>query len=111
MNVTILSKRAAGIKPAITPSLMVVNAVELDTTHYTTDPLPSLNVAGSGANHWTYQNTKKLWQARFTELLEATDLPKFNESLLVEGLVCFPDKRKRDMGNFRYLAEKCLGMP
>jgi hypothetical protein len=72
-------------------------------------PLPSLNVAGSGANHWTYQNTKKLWQARFTELLEATDLPKFNESLLVEGLVCFPDKRKRDMGNFRYLAEKCLG--
>jgi hypothetical protein len=72
-------------------------------------PPPSLNVSGSGANHWTYQNTKRLWQEEWTKLLVESEFPRNNESILVEAQVCFPDRIKRDMGNFRYLAEKTLG--
>lgn len=69
----------------------------------------SLNIAGSGGNHFVYQSTKKMWQTRLGDLLTATGLPRGLERVTVEGLICFPDRRRRDQGNFRYLLEKALG--
>jgi hypothetical protein len=78
-----------------------------DPVHH--GPPPSLNVAGSGANHFAYQEAKKRWQSMLTELLDATDLPRPCASVHVEGLCCFPDRIRRDQGNFRYFIEKALG--
>lgn len=78
-----------------------------DPVHH--GPPPSLNVSGSGANHFAYQETKKRWQAMLTDLLDATALPKPCEGVLVEGQCCFPDRVRRDQGNFRYFIEKALG--
>ena len=69
---------------------------------------PSLNIFGSGANHWTYQKHKRDWQERIRVALRQSDLPVC-EHVLVEGVMCFPDRRVRDQGNYRYLIEKALG--
>lgn len=71
-------------------------------------PPPSLNAAGSGGNHFAYQNSKKLWQSMWLELLKDAGMPQC-DSVMVEGQCCFPDRRKRDQGNFRYFVEKTLG--
>jgi hypothetical protein len=72
-------------------------------------PPPSLNVQGSGANHFAYQNAKKAWQAMLVEKLALSDLPHGLAGVMVEGLCCFPDRITRDQGNFRYFIEKALG--
>lgn len=69
---------------------------------------PSLNTFGSGGNHWTYQKHKHDWQDRIRTALTPTDLPRCRH-ILVEGQMCFPDRRVRDQGNYRYLIEKALG--
>lgn len=69
----------------------------------------SLNVHGSSAHWYSYQNQKKNWSARLGELLQASDLPYGLGYVYVEGQCCFPDRRKRDQGNFRFLLEKALG--
>lgn len=71
--------------------------------------VPSLNVAGSGSNHFVYQAAKKEWSKTILGMLRATDLPLGCEYILVEGLVCFPDRIVRDQGNFRYFIEKVTG--
>lgn len=78
-----------------------------DPVHH--GPPPSLNASGSGGNHFAYQEAKKRWQAMLTELLDATDLPRPCAGVLVEGRCCFPDRIRRDQGNFRYFIEKALG--
>lgn len=70
---------------------------------------PSLNVGGSGGNHFTYQNTKRLWQEILTGLLEESGLPKGLGRITVEGTMCFPTRARRDQGNFRFMVEKALG--
>lgn len=70
---------------------------------------PSLNVGGSGHNHFAYQNTKKAWQALFLQLLEASGLERPLARVTVEGIVCFPIRRVRDEGNHRFMLEKALG--
>jgi hypothetical protein len=42
-------------------------------------------------------------------LLEASGLPKGLRRVVVEGEVSFPDRAKRDQGNYRVLLEKVLG--
>lgn len=69
----------------------------------------SLNVQSAGAKWHNYQSAKKNWSARLGELLEQSDLPRALGYVYVEGQVCFPDRRKRDQGNFRFLLEKSLG--
>lgn len=69
----------------------------------------SLNVHGSGANRFEYQNQKALWQERLTELLEAVRLPRPLARVEAEATLCFPDRRRRDQGNFRFILEKALG--
>lgn len=69
----------------------------------------SLNVHGSSAHWYSYQGQKKNWSARLAELLDWSGLPRGLAYVYVEGQVCFPDRRKRDQGNFRFLLEKSLG--
>lgn len=80
---------------------------KLSPLHY--GAVPSLNESGSGANHFAYQNAKKALEQRLIELLDATPLPRGLAKVTVEGQMCFPDRGRRDQGNFRYFVEKCLG--
>lgn len=68
---------------------------------------PSLNAFGSG-NRWKFIQTKKLWQARLLEQLNAADMPACGR-VMVEGELTFPDRRRRDQGNHRWMLEKALG--
>lgn len=69
---------------------------------------PSMNVLGSG-NQFLYQAIKKSWQPLLIGLLEESELPRPLSAVLVEGEVTFPDRTKRDQGNFRGPLEKVLG--
>lgn len=69
----------------------------------------SMNQGGSGWNHHVWQAEKETWEDRFIDLLDETDLPRCLERVMVEGVICFPDRNKRDQGNLRYPIEKFLG--
>jgi hypothetical protein len=69
---------------------------------------PSLQILGSG-NEFVYQNHKKAWQQLLAERLEASGLSRGLAHVLVEGECTFPDRRKRDQGNHRFMLEKALG--
>jgi hypothetical protein len=68
----------------------------------------SLNFLGSG-NQFAYQAMKKGWAEALTLALEASGLSKNLNGVLVEGVMCFPDRRRRDQGNHRFIVEKALG--
>lgn len=70
---------------------------------------PSLNVGGSGSNHFAYQQSKHDWQGLFVDLLTRSCLPRGLAAVSAEAQLCFPDRIRRDQGNFRYLIEKALG--
>lgn len=69
---------------------------------------PSLNVLGSG-HVFAYTAMKKAWGELLTERLAASELPKGLAHVLVEGQCTFPDRRRRDQGNHRFMLEKALG--
>lgn len=69
---------------------------------------PSMNAFGSGDPR-AYYPKKQLWQEMLVELLAAARLPKPLGFVLAEGRVGFPNRIKRDQGNFRVLLEKALG--
>jgi hypothetical protein len=74
---------------------------------------PSLNAfsaaSESGRNRYIYLGWKKNWSAALDELLADAGLAKPLAHVHVDGLMCFPDRRERDQGNFRVLLEKALG--
>jgi len=73
---------------------------------------PSFNALASGqgsGNAMVYAGLKARWQEVLTERLAATDLPKGLAHVLVEGEITFPDRGRRDQGNFRVIVEKALG--
>lgn len=70
---------------------------------------PSLNVYGSRGAARAYNELKSRWEGRLGELLAATDLPKGLGYVFAEGQMIFPDRRKRDQGNYRFMVEKALG--
>ena len=69
---------------------------------------PSLNVFGSGSQ-FLFQQKKKDWERVLTAKLEAASLPRPCARILVEAEAVFPDRSRRDQGNFRFLLEKALG--
>jgi hypothetical protein len=77
-----------------------------DPAHH--GPPPSLNDLG-GANPHVYNDAKGKWQAMLAEALAAQDLPRGLGRVVAEGECCFPDRRRRDQGNYRYFIEKALG--
>jgi hypothetical protein len=68
----------------------------------------SMNVGGSG-NQMAFQSQKKMWQGLWIDRFREAGLPRPLGSVRVEGLLCFPDRRERDQGNFRYMLEKSIG--
>lgn len=73
---------------------------------------PSFNpiVSGQGSgNAMVYQGQKKLWQSALTDLLQESGLPRGLTRVMAEGEAVFPDRRRRDQGNFRVMLEKALG--
>lgn len=69
----------------------------------------SLNVGGSGFNPFVFQGMKQAWQTRIIEMLGDSGLSTGLEHVLVEGLICFPDRTERDQDNFRFLLSKAMG--
>lgn len=77
-----------------------------DPAHYGAPP--SLNVLGSG-DPFTFQRIKEEWSALLAGALEASGLPRDLGRVLAEGEATFPDRQRRDQGNYRVLIEKALG--
>lgn len=70
---------------------------------------PSMNAWGRSGDGFKYMNIKDQWQAVFTSRLEEARLPKGLRRVYAEGEATFPDRARRDQGNFRVLIEKALG--
>lgn len=77
-----------------------------DPVHYGAPP--SLNVLGSG-DPMHFQAVKARWTAILAKALEASGLPRGLGRVLAEGEATFPDRARRDQGNYRVLLEKALG--
>lgn len=73
---------------------------------------PSFNVMASGvgaSSPMIYATQKKRWQGVLASRLAASSLPRGLARVVVEGEVTFPDRARRDQGNYRVLVEKALG--
>jgi hypothetical protein len=70
---------------------------------------PSFNAFGRSGDGFVYAGLKQQWSRVLLPLLEASGLPKGLRRVVVEGEVSFPDRAKRDQGNYRVLLEKVLG--
>lgn len=70
---------------------------------------PSLNLGGAGINGFVYDGYKQAWQKAFKDLIEEAELPRPLKAVSAEGMICFPTRRGRDQGNFKWLIEKALG--
>jgi len=98
-------KRGSGGRAS--PGCAVCRKGKLDMAHVGTPQ--SIRGFGSGANHFQYQTMKHKWQDRLTEMLFDAGVPTGLSHVLAEGQVCFPDRKKRDQGNYRFILEKALG--
>lgn len=77
-----------------------------DRAHYGAPP--SLNVLGSG-DPMHFQAIKQRWTAILAAKLDASGLPRGLARVVVEGEATFPDRARRDQGNYRVALEKALG--
>lgn len=94
----------------------------------------SFNAVGMSGNPWKVRAEYERWRATFRALLGGVsgevltipkpgtktktldvfvdrdgELPTHCEKVLAEGRITFPDRRRRDQGNFRVIIEKALG--
>lgn len=69
---------------------------------------PSLSVMDTNG-HFVYSAYKAAWQQLLAEALERAGLPRGLQHVLAEGECTFPDQRRRDQGNHRFMVEKALG--
>lgn len=69
---------------------------------------PSFNAVGSRGGQMAFHRKKKEWQGIFETLLMSTGFPREWDQITALVRLRFPDKRKRDEGNFRVLIEKAL---
>jgi hypothetical protein len=56
-----------------------------------------------------YANLKMLWGELLADALAESGLPQGLAAVMVEGEATFPDRGRRDQGNYRFLLEKALG--
>jgi hypothetical protein len=74
---------------------------------------PSYNAVGGGRGTGSAAmvgaQMKQAWQRIFADLLAASGFPRPQERIFVEGEAVFPDRGRRDQGNFRVVIEKALG--
>lgn len=69
----------------------------------------TLSTFTSTQNDRVYHSYKAAWETVLTGLLIDARLPKPLGRVFAEGVAGFPDKARRDQGNFRFLVEKALG--
>lgn len=73
------------------------------------DTPPSLNAVGL-YQHWRQvHRAKQRWQNDLGMLLLAESVPKELAVVRAHAVLRFPQRRRRDEGNFRALLEKALG--
>lgn len=72
------------------------------------DTPPSFNAVGSRGGQMAFHRKKKEWQTIFETLLMSTGFPRDWEEINAVVRLTFPEKRRRDEGNFRSLIEKAL---
>lgn len=72
---------------------------------------PSMNQksSGYGANPHVAGRTKNTWEGVMMAMLLKAKIPKNLAWVRVDMTLRFPDKRRRDEGNFRMVVEKALG--
>lgn len=75
------------------------------------DVPPSMNSTASGykGNWRAGAQTKKRWEGIFATLFLAVRLPRGLTRVEATATLRFPQKRRRDEGNFRMVIEKALG--
>jgi hypothetical protein len=71
--------------------------------------VPTLNEVGAAQDWRTFSSAIKPWRAWLAGALADSGLPRGLDSVLVEGVMTFPTRAKRDQGNHRYFVEKALG--
>lgn len=69
----------------------------------------SFQAATGSGNQFAYQAMKKAWESLCLEQLRQSGLPTELSRVFVEGEVTFPDRKRRDQGNHRFMLEKALG--
>lgn len=70
---------------------------------------PSLNAIGSRGSRWAYINTKKDWQGRFEKVLMGSGMRRDATKAEANIVLRFPERRRRDSGNYKWILEKVLG--
>jgi hypothetical protein len=65
--------------------------------------------SGFGANPHVAARTKRIWEGVAMVMLLQAKVPKDLAWVTVRARMRFPDKRRRDEGNFRMVIEKALG--
>jgi Holliday junction resolvase RusA-like endonuclease len=70
---------------------------------------PSLNVVGMRSDWRTVNRWKKAWQKDLELLFLAEQLPRPLTRVEVTAVLRFPQRRRRDEGNYRALLEKACG--
>jgi hypothetical protein len=69
----------------------------------------SFNAVGLHS-HWSVgRNLKQKWQSNIETALMVAAVPRGLGSVLVSGRLEFPQRRRRDEGNFRTILEKACG--
>jgi len=71
---------------------------------------PSFNDVGHTGNRWNWSRAKRLWDGYFTVALLEAKVPKGKLSFVsASATLFFTTNRKRDVGNYRTILEKCCG--
>lgn len=86
----------------------MIGTVEI---HHGATP-PSMNNPASGfkSRHWAQgHRTKRTWQQVFEMLLMASELPRGCERIVVDAVLIFPKRRRRDAENYLPLLSKSFG--
>ena len=94
-------------KPGKKRGCATCGAGKLDPAHLGAPP--SMNSGNHSMHPQAYQALKHAWQTVLTDALERTGLPTRLDRVMVEGECTFPDRGRRDQGNYRWMLEKALG--
>lgn len=70
---------------------------------------PTLNRVGASGGWRVFHNHKSSWQRDIESMLMASSLPRHLQRVEATAVLRFPDRRRRDSGNFSVVLDKALG--
>lgn len=82
--------------------------METQVLHYDDTP-PSLNKLSGHHYHGKYPAAKSRWEGILAMMFLAGKVPRGLSRVKVTAALRFPDKRRRDSGNHRFMLEKAMG--